>query len=43
MMLNQKRAVVAECLGLDLALDELAEARTAIVTRAAPLCLGATE
>jgi hypothetical protein len=43
MMLNKKRAVKAQRLGLDIVLDEVPEARAAVDVRVTPLRLGTTE
>jgi hypothetical protein len=43
MMLDEKGAVIAECLGLDIALDEFPKTCAAIDIRAAPSRLGTTE
>ncbi len=42
-MLDQKRTVIAEGLGLYIALDKLAESRATVIVRTAPFGLGTTK
>jgi hypothetical protein len=43
MVLDKERAVIAECLGLDVVIDEVPEAGATVDVRATPLRLGTAE